>query len=390
MAGLLFVLADRLYVREHAELSIQSQLNLRFAARPLESALTRYPRLHPPFYPLILWAAARSAVPLERVNELLLFALLIGACVFFRRQLPDIHYLVPLIGFTVAHPLYVNLHQITAEAVFAPLLLALVAVFARYLRTGTGRTLVATAIVLSLLCLSRYFAVLFAFPLVLANLLALSPVPRARRLLHATWVPIVAGVPIGGWMVMTRLQTGYWTGTDRSAPRSLPESVQHWSQLTTFGANLRLTAKTLFLDFFSPWAYAAHSVVTRPYELSAVEWATLALLVACAAVVIALWRSPAQWAPVSPFVLAAQFLGVYLAMTIVLWTVGNNDPIYTRFLFPAYPLVGVVVFRAYAGLKARARSGWPLLPFRLLFAQYLVVQLVRGWRAEALPVRYFY
>ena len=188
------------------------------------------------------------------------------------------------------------------------------------------------------------------------------------------------------WMYFTWLQTGFWTGTDRGAPRHLPEAVQHWAELTGFGANLLLTARTLLVDFFSPSLYAAHSVVTHPYAPSWVEWAGLGLVAACLAA-----GGPAWWrlrrAPRGGAFLVAEFLAAYLAVTIVVWTSGNNDPIYTRFLYPAYPLVFILAIQGYRALREEA--AWRRVPFKALYVLFVVVHALRSWRGVSLPVRYF-
>jgi hypothetical protein len=189
-------------------------------------------------------------------------------------------------------------------------------------------------------------------------------------------------------MYATWRQTGYWTGTDRSSERQLPEAVRHWADLTGFGANVRLTAKTVLVDAFSPTEYAAHSVVTAPYRPSPWEWTGAALLVACVALAAAaVWGRPVR--PRSATVLTAVFLAAYVAATVAVWTFGNNDPIYTRFLYPAYPLAWILSFAAYRAVASTGPPRWRLLPFWLLAALFVGVQAWRGWTAPVLPVRYF-
>jgi hypothetical protein len=390
LALLLVLLVDVLYHRQEVELSVQSQMNLRFAGREWGPAIEKYPRLRPPLYPVLLWMVERAGLPLARVNEVLLLALLGGLAVTFRRSLPRLPLAIPLLAFAIAHPHYVNLRQYTAEALFVVALPALIVFLRRYLGTGAWPDLLGVAASLSVLCLSRYFALYFAFPLVLANVLALAPADRLRRARHAAAVLAVAGLPVALWMYFTWLQTGFWTGTDRGAPRQLPEAVQHWAGLTHPAANLQLTAKTLLVDFFSPYAYAAHSVVTQPYRPSLVEWLALALGAACVAAGVPVWRRRASWSPRSGTFLVAEFLLAYLGMTIVVWSVGNNDPLYTRFLYPAYPMMGILAFQAYGALHAEGVPGWRRWPFRLLLALFLGVQAWRCWQAPALPVRYFF
>jgi hypothetical protein len=86
--------------------------------------------------------------------------------------------------------------------------------------------------------------------------------------------------------------------------------------------------------------------------------------------------------------MAAEFLAAYLILTLAIWSAGNNDPLYTRFLFPCYVLVFVMSLPVYEWVKAQPRSRWVCLPLLLLFAAFLVAQVARDWRAEALPIRF--
>jgi hypothetical protein len=86
----------------------------------------------------------------------------------------------------------------------------------------------------------------------------------------------------------------------------------------------------------------------------------------------------------------AEVAASYLALTILLWTVGNNDPIHTRFLFPVYPLLWVLAFHAYDAVRGWSATRWERLPWQVLYAGFFAVQLGRSWRAEALPVRYLW
>jgi len=90
----------------------------------------------------------------------------------------------------------------------------------------------------------------------------------------------------------------------------------------------------------------------------------------------------------SPVPMAAEFLAVYLALTLAVWTTGNNDPLYTRFLYPCYALVFVLGVPLYDWVKADSRSGWVRLPLLILFGVFLAAQIARDWRAAVLPVRF--
>jgi hypothetical protein len=381
--------AHLLYMRQGGDQTVQSQLNERFAERTIASAFEKYPRLRPPLYPMALWAARRAGLDAPAFQLLVFDVMLVGLAFYGRRFLRGALPLFLVSGFAVAHWNHVNLYQHTAETLFAPLLFLFAVLLWRYRTTARG--VAGLAVVASLLCVTRHFGLLLAVPLAAAHVLFRPANEPRRRLGHLALVLVIALVPIGYWMWITHEQTGLWTGADRTAPRDLPESVAHWKELTGFGDHVRLTAKTLVVDFFSPRVYAALSVVTLPYRPTAVEWALLAIAaLAGVTAVRAMRRTPVDVRAGSPAATMGEVAAAYFALTLALWTVSNNDPIHTRFLFPAYPLLFVLAFHAYDALNARAASSWERLPWQVLYAGFFVVQLARSWRAEPLPVRYLW
>ncbi len=383
--------AHLLYMRQGGDLTIQSQLNERFAERPLEAAFEKYPRLRPPLYPMALWAARRVGLDAPAFQVLVFDAMLAGLALYGRRFLRGVHPGFLVLGFAVAHFNHANLYQRTAETLFAPLLLAFAVVLWRYHVSGRGAGWLGT--LASALCLTRHFGLYLAVPLAAAHVVARRATEPRRRLIHVPLVLVLALAPIGYWMWITHEQTGEWTGADRTRPRDLPESVDHWKDLTGVDDHVRLTAKTLLVDFFSPRVYAALAVVTLPYRPSAVEWALVAIGLAAGVSAFRAgrrsgWRSDAS--PASPARMVAEVAAAYLGLTIVLWTVGNNDPIHTRFLFPVYPLLWVLLFHAYDAVKGWSAAWWERLPWQLMYVGVVAVQVTRSWRAEALPVRYLW
>jgi hypothetical protein len=383
--------AHLLYMRQGGDLTVQSQLNERFAERPLESAFEKYPRLRPPLYPMALWLARRAGLQAPVFQVLAFDALLVGLGLYGRRFLGRVHPAFLVLGFAVAHFNHVNLYQRTAETLFAPLLLAFTVILWRYHRSGRGAGWLGT--VASALCLTRHFGLYLAVPLAAAHVAARRATEPRRRLIHTALVLVLALAPIGHWMWITHEQTGLWTGADRTRPRDLPESVDHWKDLTGVDDHLRLTAKTLIVDFFSPRVYAALAVVTLPYRPTAVEWALMATAVVAG---VSAWRAGRRsgWrsgdSPASPAWMLAEVAAAYLALTILLWSLGNNDPIHTRFLFPVYPLLWVLLFHAYDAVKGWSAAWWERLPWQVMYAGFVAVQVARSWRAEALPVRYLW
>ena len=337
---------------------------------------------------MTLWLARRAGLSAPAFQVLVFDAMLVGLALYGRRFLRGVHPGFLVLGFAVAHFNHANLYQRTAETLFAPLLLAFAVVLWRYEVSGEGAGWLGT--MASALCLTRHFGLYLAVPLAAVHVAARRATEPRRRLIHTALVLVLALAPIGYWMWITHEQTGLWTGADRTRPRDLPESVDHWKELTGVDDHLRLTATTLMVDFFSPRVYAALAVVTVPYRPSAVEWALVAIGLAAGVSAVRVGRRSRDPSPPSPARMVAEVAAAYLGLTILLWTVGNNDPIHTRFLFPVYPLLWVLLFHAYDAVKEGSAAWWERLPWQLLYAGFVVVQMMRSWRAEALPVRYLW
>jgi hypothetical protein len=378
--------AHVLLARQSGEQSIQAQLNERFAERPIAGAFEKYPRLRPPLYPLVLWGARRVGIDAAMVQALALDATLVALALYGRRFFRGTAVACALVlGYAVAHWSHVNLYQRTAEGLFALALLGFTVALWRY--STTGRGVAAAGLGAGVLSLLRYSGVYLAIPL--AGLHALVR-PGARRVGDLAVVLALSVPPIGYWMWITHEQTGFWTGTDRGRERDLPEAVRHWEEFDSLADHVRLTAKTLWIDFLSPDAHAAVNVVTRPYAPSPVEWGLALLAVLALATLAADLRASRGRLEGSPARTAAEVAGLFLATTVVVWTLGNNDPIHTRFLFPVYPLLCVLAFHAYERVRGWSRAWWARAPWIALYAGIVAVQALRSWRAEALGVRYLW
>jgi hypothetical protein len=400
LAGLALAALGSLLLAQRfpGELSVQSWRNLRFAQRgSLERSLERYGMLRPPLYPSVLWLAARARIHPFAVTALLQAAALAGIAALTRRSAPGIPPLLPVGAYAVAHFTAVNLRQFTAEAVVAAALPPLALLLARHRATGATLPLLGAALLSAGLCLTRLFAASVALPsLALAALWPGHGTAR-RRVALAGAALVLATAPLTLWAYMARQETGYLTGDDRRAERVLPESIAHWRELRDLDDQLRLTGRTLLVDFFSPDRYAALAVVTRPIGPSPLEWAAV-VLAACALIVglHAVWRSSAPRGPgglppallASPALVAAGLVALHLAATVAVWAFANNDPIHTRFLFPAYPLVVATSFAAYAWLRRRGASSWALRSLEALFVLFLVAQLARHVLSPVFPARY--
>lgn len=393
LAGAAFavLLVHFLQGRQEGPLLVQAQKNLVFADSPLGPAMERHGHLRPPLYPLLLWGATRVGVAPPRANELLFLATLGLVALYVRRAMPGVHPLWPVVLLAAADFNHANLHQPVAETLFVALLLLLTLGLLGEQREGSRASLALVAGATAALGMTRYFALFFPVPVVAANLVLLPPFPLRRRLKRAAGALVLALAPIAWWMAQARLQTGYWTGDDRSAPRHLPDAVRHWYEITGLGNHFALTAKTLWIDFFSPTFHAGLAVVTRPWRPGFVETAGL-LLVAAAALVLVLGpgsgRPPAL--PASrrdASFLVLELVLAFYASTLAVWTFGNNDPINTRFLYPSYTLLVLLGFHAWSFVASRGTGLLGRAVFGALYAFLLAVQLWRSLAALPQPIR---
>ena len=84
---------------------------------------------------------------------------------------------------------------------------------------------------------------------------------------------------------------------------------------------------------------------------------------------------------------AFALFAVHNVMLLVVWTLGNNDPLHSRYLWPSYPMLILLGCAAYARVRALwPRAFWPAFPFRLLLALLLVVHTQRSLAATPEPV----
>ena len=68
---------------------------------------------------------------------------------------------------------------------------------------------------------------------------------------------------------------------------------------------------------------------------------------------------------------------MFLLLTVGLWPVSNSDPLYSRFLYPAYPWLILAFFFAYAALREAGGPPRTGLALRALYGAALVVQVVK-------------
>jgi len=68
---------------------------------------------------------------------------------------------------------------------------------------------------------------------------------------------------------------------------------------------------------------------------------------------------------------------VYVVITVLVWTIGNNDPIYTRFLYPSYVYMIIGMFFGYYFIKTYNDSKINRFFFVVLFLSLALFQLYK-------------
>ena len=377
--GLTLLVVDAL-ASQGGDLSPQSQVNLAFALEPsYDEALAALGHRWPPLYPSLLWAGSRVGMPPDTTNLLLFLGTLAALVPAARWAAPALHPAFPVALYAVCFFNYWNLHQLVSEALLVPLALGVLLLAERCRRddpagAGSARNLAALTALAATACLTRYFAIFWLLPV--AVWAAAGP-PGSRRLLRAGSVLAIAAAPVGLWMAHARSITGHLTGVDRFAPRS-------FEALTTFTVNLELAVRTLAIDWFGTRGPASHAALRGSWEPSMLDAGLLGLagvvVVACS---IAGFRAARAETASPPPPRAAGLLLVcfsvgHVGWVLLLWTIGNNDPIYSRFLYPSYVFFLLAGFHAYSNVKLHSHSyaqgAWLRAPFLALFVLVLAVQ----------------
>ncbi len=160
---------------------------------------------------------------------------------------------------------------------------------------------------------------------------------------------------------------------------------------TSFFDNIRLMLKTSFIDFASPTQFAEHWVNSGRYSPSPCEWLLLIAFVAYVVVFAISYLRPhdreaavkklrdkfAIYGTPTMTLLVLESYVAYIVVTLALWTVGNNDPIYTRFMYPSYVFLILLVFLSHRTLVSIHGPVWASWLFRCLCIGIVMVNLAR-------------
>ncbi len=400
---LLLVLVIALFVyllsRSHTEsLSPQSLANLQFASNPsYVSGLSQYPKYWPPFYPSVLWLSSKAGITPRGFNLTCVYLCLFLVGLLSKHLLTNIHWFYVVLAVALINANYVNSYQLVAEPLLVLLAFVVLSIIVVYGQPWTSPRVVLLAVLSAISCLTRFFALCWLLPLCLAYI-CLDDVksPLRKRLVHATVYCSIVALLVLPWLMMIRHSTGSFSGMDRFAPRGVYYlNGQRLPIAHIFGMNARFLIKTVFIDFLSPFRYASHPAVRSSVFPSEITAGVIALLLASlggATLVLFLHRQAGDaWsrmgrALVSQKMIPVHFTAAYLLWLMVLWSLGNNDPIYTRFAYPAYPLAVFSAFVAYSWIKSFTISPLCRLPFVLLFLLIGGINVLKAFNSWAKPV----
>jgi hypothetical protein len=379
------------YSQQSQRLTPQVRQTLRFVSAPsLSEAIAGQLPVQPPLYLLAARSLTQVGAPLRAVNLLFFAGLLVWVWLFARRVAPDTNPALPVGTVAIAHFNFPILATATSEMLMTLLAaLSLSALLAHLHRPG-WRRLASLAVVTAAACATRYMALFWLLPLACIRLLVARDGSLLRRVGDTTAFAAISLAPVGAWMLHAYARTGFLSGRDRFEIR---ENVYR-SGLQGF-ENLLLTleqyGKTFFIDFFSTETWASHEVVNNPYrpDFVALIVATLALVVfAYGAWTLRsrLERGSRSFRSIlgrllssrSEAILLAQAIAVFGGATLLLWTIGNNDRLNTRFLFPSYPFTVLIGFCMYWELRHADGRRVGRLPFQVLCLLFVAVHLFRN------------
>ena len=353
-------------------------------------SLQEYSKVRAPLYPMVLYAAAKIGLSIKIVNFLFFGIILLLIILFFRVYAGNIHWIWPVLLYSSFSFNYYNMTQYVSETMLIALCFGIFYLLLRYLKSVSSVDLAVLSLVCSAAFITRYFALFWIFPITIFIILRANYTKVKQTVRHIA-IFSLSLIPIIVWMLQTYKETGHFSGMDRFAFRAIGEKA-YWNEITTLKSNMFFTIKTVFIDFFCPEQVSTHDAIEAPHVLGIVEYVIIAVIAGL--LLLNLWNfltpikrkgEPELVADIScPTKLLIWYSVVYLFSTILLWTIGNNDPIYTRFLYPFYPFAVLLVFCRYSYVKDYHNAIYQRLGFNLLYILLLAVNCYKSLLAVTL------
>ncbi|MDX1698397.1 MAG: glycosyltransferase family 39 protein [Thiohalobacterales bacterium] len=327
-----------------------------FKSENLADALRDYPNTRPPLYPATLWAVHQATgLEAHTINIALFCLMLLIVARFTYRYIDRKYYVVPVALIAICSAFYYNASAITSETLLIAEAMVMMLLIARYSLDPRPSYAVLMGIIAGIMFYTRFFGLIWIFPtaclcLVLAN------TGNAGKLKHLSAFGVTVLVMSSLLLLYNLMTSGYLTGMDRFGDRGELQGLSSLLESMSFPKVLMLSLKTATYDLMSPDRIGTYSqlLLTRlsPYEMLL---SAMVLLVVAAAIgqVVQISRSPEPLRALAPQHIPSIFALSYLSLCIAVWTFGNNDPIYTRFLFPMYPFLLLSAYVIFAGAGSK-------------------------------------
>jgi len=382
-----------LYQGQAETMSPQSVANLEFSANPsLVSALDTYPTYWAPFYPSVLWFSVKLGIPVRKFNQLCFYFILFLIGYFANCYINNIHWSYIIVFVTLLNTNYINVYQQVSEPLFVLIAFIILLMVLQYRHSPTICKLCWLGVLVSMSCLTRFFGFFWTLPLCLAFVWWNNNHNAFQvKLLHTGVFCGIVGLLVSPWLLRLRWLTGSFSGMDRFGSRGFSRG---YGQLLTVHdtafTNFKSAIKTIIVDFLSPHRYANHRVINNS-PLSMLEtcmsiiFALLAIImfiVICHVLYHSLRSHIEDWLvnfPLADEIVPLHFSLLYFISIIALWTLTNNDAIYTRFMYPMYPFAVLAIFSLYSSVVKEDSGIYKKLPFILLYWLVLGVNCYKNF-----------
>jgi hypothetical protein len=354
--------------------TMQTRENLKFANETsLISGINQYYKAWPPAFPAALYFLNMIKISPHVVN-LLIYVLNLAWFYYYLKKFDmsaAVKYLI-LFSYSIGAFHFYNLAiQVVSEGLFILTAQLIFTLILNYSGKNNYQTVIGLAVLTAFSILIKYFGLLWILPMVSICIFIFSQ-NTVVGLRNIAVYGIVAILPTIPWFIWIYKETGHFTGWDRSSERLI-------SHLTDFNHNLFFSLKTCYVDFFSR-DWASHSIITGRYDLRTWDFIVLVLLsvtvISICKIIIDRIKERAFIKPwsIRDFIrdepllfLLLMFVCSYFVFILTLWTIGNNDPIYTRFLYPSYPFIVLTIVKLYDLFMKKAYHPYYSQVFSLLF-----------------------
>ncbi len=376
------VVAFFLLQLEDKRLFSQSRANLRFTrSTSIGAAIEDYPKTRPPAYPMLLRAADRAGLPKHHFNLVCFAALLVLTHGFARKYLRNVSPAVPIASLVACGAFYTNIHQVVSETLFVLVAFAIMTVVAAQRSRPRLPATLGLGVLAALGGLTRYFGLVWTCALTGVYVLLVAGGRSLKSaLVHGLLFTSVVVACVSPWLLYVKQETGWYTGARRTVVRNLPPKLQHWNDQVDFVSNVTFAIKVTAIDLLSPVRFAYHDVM----DGSLTTGEAVAFGAAGALAAGALWiairagvflvpkgeRSPRD-VLTRPAVLPLVFGASYVVTLVLVWSFSNNDPLYTRFVYPSYVFLLLSFVSLYSATKDKTSARWATAPCIVLFVAYL-------------------